>query len=86
MKIYVKTKDRKVIKLPAPLWLIKGALSFGNISIKLAKRYASEDSLQYIEMIDFYQLRKGFDILKDYKGLKLVDVKSSDGTVVEIII
>jgi hypothetical protein len=37
-------------------------------------------------MIDFHELRKGFDILKEYKGLKLVDVKSSDGTVVEIII
>jgi hypothetical protein len=37
-------------------------------------------------MIDFHELRKGFNILKDYKGLKLVDIKSSDGTIVEIII
>jgi hypothetical protein len=86
MRIYVKTNDGKVIRIPAPLWLVKGALGLGNFGVKIARSYAPEESRQYIDMIDFHELRKGFDILKEYKGLKLVDVKSSDGTVVEIII
>jgi hypothetical protein len=86
MRIYVKTNDGKVIRIPAPLWLVKGALGLGNFGVIIARRYGPEESRQYIDMIDFHELRKGFDILKEYKGLKLVDVKSGDGTIVEIII
>jgi hypothetical protein len=86
MRIYIKTNDGKVIKIPAPLWLVRGALGLGNVGVRIAKSYAPEESRQYIDMIDFHELRKGFDVLKHYKGLKLVDIKSSDGTVVEIII
>jgi hypothetical protein len=86
MRIYVKTPDGKVIRIPAPLWLVGGALCLGNMGVRIAKRYAPEDTHMYMDIIDFHELRKGFKVLKEYKGLKLIDVKSSDGTVVEIII
>ena len=86
MRIYIKTKVGKVFRIPAPLWLVRGALGLGNMGVRIAKSYAPKESRQYIDMIDFHELRKGFNILKEYKGLKLVDVKSSDGTVVEIIV
>lgn len=86
MRIYVKTNDGKTIRIPAPMWIVKAALGLGGFGTNIAKRYAPEESRQYIDMIDFRELRKGFEVLQDYKGLKLVDVKSSDGTIVEIII
>lgn len=86
MKIYIKTNDGKNLRIPAPIWLVKAALGFGGVGVKIAKRYAPEDSRQYIDMVDFHELRKGFEVLQDYKGLKLVDIKSNDGTIVEIII
>lgn len=86
MRIYIRTNEGKVIKLPAPMWLVKGALGFGNVGIRIAKKYVPAESQQYIDMVDLHELKKGFNILKDYKGLKLVDIKSSDGTIVEIVI
>jgi hypothetical protein len=86
MKIRIKTNDGKNIKVPAPMWLVKAALGFGSFGIKIAKKYAPEESRQYLDMVDLHELRKGFAVLQDYKGLKLVDIKSSDGNEVEIII
>lgn len=86
MRIYVRTNEGRTIRIPAPLWLVRCALSMGTFGIRIAKNYAPEESRQYLDMVDLKELRKGFSILKDYKGLKLVDVKSSDGTIVEIII
>jgi hypothetical protein len=86
MKIRIKTNDGKNIRIPAPLWLVKAALGFGTVGLKIAKKYAPEDSLQYLDMVDLHELRKGFGVLQDYKGLKIIDIKSSDGNEVEIII
>jgi hypothetical protein len=86
MRIYVRTNEGKVFRVPAPLWIVRGALGLGNFGINIAKRYAPVESRQYIDMVDLRELRKGFEVLKDYKGLKIVDVKSSDGTIVEIIV
>lgn len=37
-------------------------------------------------MIDWRLLKKGFNDLKEYRGLKIVDVKAKDGTEVTITI
>lgn len=86
MRIYVKTNDGKVFKIPAPLWLVKGALSLGSLGVAIGGKYIPEDSRQYVDAVDFRELRKGFGVLKDYKGLKLVEVKANDGTEVTITV
>lgn len=72
--------------MPAPIALIKVALGFGNFGLSIAKRYITEEQKKYIENIDLKELRKGFDVLKAYKGLKMVEVKAGDGTEVTIIV
>lgn len=62
------------------------ALSCGNFGISIAKRYITEEQRKYIENIDLKELRKGFDVLKAYKGLKMVEVKAEDGTEVTIVV
>ena len=86
LKIYIKSNNGKNFKIPAPIVLLKFAMSFGNLGVSIARRYIPENKRQYIDCIDFKELKKGFDVLRDYKGLTLVYVHSSDGTEVTIII
>jgi hypothetical protein len=86
LKIYLKLNNGRRFKIPAPIGLIKVVLSFGDFGASIAKKYITEEQKNYIDCIDFKELRKGFDVLKEYKGLKLVEVKSGDGTEVTIII
>jgi hypothetical protein len=45
-----------------------------------------KEKVHCIDEIDFIALRESLDILKRYKGLKILDVKSNDGTQVQIIV
>jgi hypothetical protein len=86
VRVYIKLSSGRSFRVPAPIGLVKAALSLGGFGMNIAKRYIPEDQRQYIECLDFKELRKGFNVLKDYKGLKLVEVKAQDGTEVRIII
>lgn len=86
LKIYVKLNDGRSFKIPAPIGLVKFALNFGGFGVSIARRYIPEDQRYYMDCIDFRELKKGFDVLRNYKGLELVDVKAGDGTEVRIII
>ena len=86
MKIHVKLKNGRSFTIPAPIGLVKAALGLGGFGVSIARRYIPKEQRQYIDCIDFRELRCGMDVLRDYKGLKMVDVKASDGTEVIIII
>jgi hypothetical protein len=86
LRIYIRLNNGKSFKIPAPIGLIKVALGFGNFGLSIAKRYIPEEQRKYVENIDLRELRKGFDVLKAYKGLKMVEVKAGDGTEVTIVI
>jgi len=86
LKIYIKLNTGRSFKIPAPIGLVKAAISLGGFGVSIAKRYITKEQIQYIESIDFRELRKSLDVLKDYRGLQMVDVKTEDGTEVKIII
>lgn len=86
LKIYIKLINGKSFRIPAPIILVKAALGFGGFGVSIARRYIPEDKRQYIDCINFRELRKGFDVLRGYKGLTLVEVHSSDGTEVIIVV
>ena len=86
MKIYVKLNNGRSFKIPAPIGLVKAILGLGGFGVSFAKRYVSMQQRQYIDSIDFRELSKGLDVLRDYKGLKLVEVNTEDGTEVLIVI
>ena len=52
----------------------------------LILKHIPEKDRKYIDMIDFHKISKCMDILKEYRGLNLVEVKSSDGTEVRITV
>lgn len=86
MRIYFRIENRRRYFIPAPIWLVKAALGMGGFGMRIAKKHASEEQLIYMENIDFRELKKAVNVLKRYKGLNLVDVKTKDGTEVKIIV
>lgn len=84
MKIFIKIGTGRRHKIPAPIPLMKFILGLSGFGTFVAKRIVKEEHRQYIECIDFKALGKSLDVLKAYKGLKLVDVKTGDGTEVVI--
>jgi hypothetical protein len=86
MMIYIKTNEGRRIKFPLPMSLVRFGLNCGNLAARLSKRYVDEDTLKYIESVDFKMLSKSMVELKKYKGLKLVDIKSKTGEEVTIIV
>lgn len=86
MKIYVKLNSGRSFKVPAPIGLVKAALGLGGLGVSVARKYIPEEHRQYVECINFKELGKGFDVLKGYKGLKMLEVKAQDGTEVTVII
>jgi hypothetical protein len=86
LKIYVNLCSGRSFKILVPIGIVKAALGFGGFGVSFARRYIPEEQRQYVDSIDFKKLRKGIDVLRDYKGLKMVDVKAGDGTEVKIVI
>lgn len=82
MRIYVKTPDGKKFWVPAPMWILK--VGTGAWVESIVKRHVPEDQRKYIDCIDFSKLHKAVDVLKEYKGLTIVDVEAKDGTEVNI--
>ncbi|MCB2295204.1 hypothetical protein LGK95_17100 [Clostridium algoriphilum] len=85
MKIYVKLNNGRTLKIPAPLGLVKAAIRLCGFGLLVSRRFIPESHLQYIDCVDFKQLSRSIDVLRAYKGLKIVDVKVGDGPDVTII-
>lgn len=86
MKIFIKLKSGISFFIPAPIALIKAGISLGTFFTSTSKVHMQEEHRKYVESVDLNELKKGMDVLKDYKGLKLLDLKSNDGTEVKIVI
>jgi hypothetical protein len=83
VRIYIK-ENKKRIFIPIPLSLLKAVISI--IQMPLVLRNISEHERRYIDAINFKELKKSIDMLKEYKGLKIVEVKDSEGHQVSITI
>lgn len=82
MRVYIKANNGMRFFIPAPLWVLKIGL---NTWIKdIIKKNLSDEQKQYIDYIDFRKLSRSIDLLKEYKGLTIVDIKAADGTFVNI--
>ncbi|CAB1246329.1 hypothetical protein ACFHWD_14955 [Clostridium sp. MT-14] len=81
MRVYIRTGNKRLV-IPLPLILVKFGLSLFNKPF--IKKYVPEKERKYVDVIDFGQLSKCIGVLKDYRGLKIVEVKSKDGTEVVI--
>jgi hypothetical protein len=86
MRIYIKETGGKTFFIPVPLSVACFCLNFSSFIIKKSQKYIPESSMEYIDCIDFKVLSKSLRELKHYRGLELVNVQSSDGTIVKITI
>jgi len=83
MKIEVCPNGGKRIRIIFPISFIAFVIKF---IPKFVFRYIPKDdhTVPNIEEINFNELSRAFYQLRKYKGLKLVEVKSRDGTKVTI--
>ena len=86
MRIYIRLKNGRNLKLPAPIGLVKAVIGLGGFGVLISRRFIPLEQRQYIDCINFKKLRKGMDVLRDYKGLNILEVKAGDGPKVTIII
>ena len=81
MKIYVKS-GKVGFTIPLPNVLLKFGISI--VNTPFIQKHIPEKDKKYVNIIDWKQLSGCIDILKEYRGLKIVDVHSKDGSHVTI--
>ncbi|WP_035288878.1 hypothetical protein [Clostridium sp. KNHs214] len=101
MKVHIKNNDGKENVVNIPLWLLgigngKWITKLINSSTTHNKNIAEKcsennwegalESLKFIQEMDKKQLKKCISILDEYKGLKVVEIKSNHGTYVKVVI
>lgn len=84
MIVTVKSEGKR-FKVPFPTRLLTSKLVLRIIK-RVCIKNADEAQKKYLEDIDFNSISNSMKLLKKYKGLKIVDIKSKDGDVIEIII
>lgn len=86
MRVYIKEGTGRRFFIPVPLSILRFALAFGSVGIRIGKKYVNEETQRYMESVDLKQLSQSINILRNYKGLTIVDVRSADGDQVVITI
>lgn len=81
MRIYVKSGKMRFI-VPMPNVFLKLGLSIAKTPF--VQRYIPEKDRKYVNADMLEKLSSCIDILKEYRGLKIVDVQSKDGSHVSI--
>lgn len=83
MRVHVRTNG-KCFFIPVPLAIVKLGILF--VKAPFIIKYISPEGRKYIDVINFNELNKCIDVLRSYRGLKLVEVRDKKGTEVTITI
>lgn len=93
MKIYIESEGKKVINMTLPNALVNIGIRMAMKSIKISQKKLNDDGTYeilegelFIDNIDKKALKEALDELKNYKGLRIIDVISSKGNNVRITI
>jgi hypothetical protein len=86
MRVYIKERAGRRFSIPVPLALANVAISIFVIWMKKSKKVKNNAELRQLETINFVELRHSLRYLRDYRGLKIVEVKSKNGDEVTIIV
>lgn len=83
MRVRVRTNGRGFF-VPVPLAIVK--LGILIVRMPFILKHIPPEGRKYIDIINYNELNKAIDVLRSYKGLKLVEVKDKDGTEVTVTI
>lgn len=81
MKIYIKS-GKMGFTLPVPNVFLKFGILI--VNTPFIQKHISEKDKKYVNMVNWKELSNSIDILREYKGLKILDVHSRDGSHVTI--
>ena len=83
MRIQIKTKNRN-FRLLFPLQILR-FIPYFMINVCLKIRSMRNEGV-FVRKIDSRMVRKSLKLLREYKGFNIVEVKSSEGSVVSVVI
>ena len=86
MRVYLKIKNHRNFSIPIPMPMFIFRLGLSSFVKRQIVEHCDKETRKYLEAIDFEAIYKSIRGLKDYKGLRLVEVKAGDGTEVTIIV
>jgi len=86
LKIYLKYSNEGKITLPIPFRLLILGLDITPYIMKKTSRYLSDQQREVLDCIDFKVLAKSMKVLKRYRGLKIVEIRSKEGEEISITI
>ena len=86
MRVYIKTSEGRNLRFPLPMGLVRFGIGLGSMVTRISRRHLDEETRRYLDALDWGMLSRSFGELRYYKGLKLVDIKSSTGEEVTIIV
>lgn len=84
MKIYIREKNGRRFFIPIPLSVASLGCQIASYVIEKSGNKLNQKQREIIDCIDFHELAKSLKYLRGYRGLKLVEVTSSDGDEVTI--
>lgn len=84
MKIYIREKNGRRFFIPIPLSVASFGCQIASYVLEKCGDKLNEQQRDVIDCIDFHELAKSLKYLRGYRGLKLVEVTSSDGNEVTI--
>lgn len=86
MRIYIREKTGRKFFIPVPLSIAGVACKIADFVFKRVDKHIDAQTKEILDCIDFDELARSLKHLKDYKGLKMVEVKSQEGDKVTIIL
>lgn len=86
MRIYIKQNNGRSIHIPVPLSIAGFGCHLADFVIRVSRKHMSKQQQEYMDCIDFKKLSLSLKELRGYHGLKLVDVKTTDGEEVVIVL
>lgn len=84
MWVYIRTAEGRSFRLPVPIWFVRFGLNMTPYAMKLGGDHIDDSVKKVLAAIDFKLLSQSFKELKQFKGEKIIQVKTSTGEEVEI--
>lgn len=86
MKVYIKKENKRGFWIPVPLPMFIIRLALSDFVKTKALAHVDKETKKYIENIDFKGLASSISDIKNYKGLRLVEIADKQGNEVIIIV
>ena len=85
MRVFIKLPNHRRFAVPIPLPMFLFRIALSSFVKNQIINHCDNNTRKYLENIDFEALYSSLSELKNYRGLKLVEVSQKNGTEITVI-